>query len=120
MKQRMDENESTRYQGHLHNLRWCHHTCSGNDLRLGQVDWGEGEVGGNELVVVAAAVLESAEGQLHVRTKHLIVANDIGPLHALLDLKFGLGVVGLGDFLRYDSLTTCLLEGKIASRTIDF
>ena len=80
----------------------------------------EGAGDGDELVVVAAAVLESAEGQFHVRTKHLVVANDIGPLHALLDLKFGLGVVGLGDFLRYDSLTTCLLEGKIASRTIDF
>ena len=84
------------------------------DLALDEIDGREGQVGRDELVVVGAAVLRASEGELHVGTQHLVHADDVGPLHALLLLKGALGIGGLRNLFTDDGLTTALLESEVA------
>ena len=81
-------------------------------LLLGEIDRSLAEIRRDKLVVVAASIASTAEGELQIRRQHLIQTNNVRPLHALLLLTIGLRVGRLSDLLRHDGLTTVLLEGK--------
>ena len=87
---------------------------------LGQVHRSHREIGRHKLVVVVTTISSTTESKFHVGLQHLILANDVSPLQALLLLKFGLRICSLGDFFRHNSLTTILSEGKVTCRAVEF
>ena len=101
-----------RLDGTMRHLVGCYNAGPRLGLLFGEIDRSLAEIRRDKLVIVAATIASTAEGELQVRRQHLIQTNDVGPLHALFLLTIGLRVGRLGDLLRHYGLTTVLLEGK--------
>ena len=109
-----------RLENTVSNLVRSNDAHSSINLSLGQVHRSHREIGRHKLVVVVMTISSTTESKFHVRFQHLILANDVCPLQALLLLKFGLRICSLGDFFRHNSLTTILSEGKVTCRAVEF